>query len=175
MEHKEPVNKLEKYYLPIMVIIAIILIVFSFKIQPSHDKKNRIEIKTTTIFPKGTVISNNNFTGTAWLSWLVQNDSIYNCPIGNVTFEPGARTNWHKHPGGQILLVTEGTGYYQERGKPAQLIKKGDVVRIGPGVEHWHGATAVSELTHIAINTNVQKGSVVWLQPVSDEEYKKLK
>ncbi len=101
---------------------------------------------------------------------LVTNDSIYNTSIGNVMFEPGARTNWHKHPGGQILLVTDGEGYYQEKGKPAQLIKKGDVVRIPPDTEHWHGA-APSSLTHIAISPKTDKGSVVWLQPVTDEEY----
>jgi len=123
------------------------------------------------LFSKGEIITNNNFTGTAWLNWLVKNDSVFNCPMGNVTFEPGARTNWHKHPGGQILLVTEGRGYYQERTKPAQAIKKGDVVLVGPDLEHWHGAASDSGLVHIAISTNVQKGSVVWLEPVSDEDY----
>lgn len=122
-------------------------------------------------FPKGEKITNNNFTGTAWLQMLVNNDSIYNTSIGNVTFEPGARTNWHKHPGGQILLVTDGKGYYQEKGKPAQLIQKGDVVRIPPDTEHWHGASSGSSLTHIAISPKTDKGSVVWLLPVTDEEY----
>ena len=101
----------------------------------------------------------------------LNNDSIYNTTIGNVTFEPKARTNWHKHLAGQILLVTEGMGYYQEKGKPAQLIQKGDVVRIPPDTEHWHGAAPDSGLTHIAINPNTDKGSVVWLKPVTDEEY----
>ncbi|MFN8256209.1 MAG: cupin domain-containing protein [Bacteroidales bacterium] len=123
------------------------------------------------VFPKGYKITNNNFTGTAWLQMFVNNDSIYNTSIGNVTFEPGARTNWHKHPGGQILLVTEGKGYYQEKGKPAQLIQKGDVVKIPLDAEHWHGAAPGKGLTHIAISPNLQKGSVVWLKPVTDEEY----
>jgi quercetin dioxygenase-like cupin family protein len=87
-------------------------------------------------------------------------------------FEPGARNNWHTHPGGQILLITDGLGYYQEKSKPIQLLHKGDVVNILPDVEHWHGATPDSPLTHIAINTNTQKGLVVWLQRVTDEEYK---
>jgi 4-carboxymuconolactone decarboxylase len=143
----------------------------------SEIQSNGITIQkvSDTIFSKGNIISGNNFSGTAWLNWLVPNDSIYNCPIGNVTFEPGARTNWHKHPGGQILLITEGKGYFQEKGKPVQLIKKGDVILIGPDIEHWHGATANSTLTHIAINTNVKKGSTVWLQPVTEEEYNNLK
>ncbi len=129
------------------------------------------EPTTESVFAKGKKITNNNFTGTAWLQMLVNNDSIYNTSIGNVTFEAGARTRWHKHPGGQILLITDGTGYYQEKGKPAQLIRKGDVVKIPPDTEHWHGAAPNSGLTHIAISTNLQKGNVVWLQPVSDEEY----
>ena len=69
-----------------------------------------------------------------------ENDAVFNAPIGNVTFEPGARTNWHKHSGGQILLVIAGEGRYQERGKPAQVTRKGDVVRIASNVEHWYGA-----------------------------------
>jgi len=75
---------------------------------------------------------------------------------------------------GQILLVTDGKGFYQERGKPAQELHKGDIVKIPPGVEHWHGAASDSGLTHIAISTNMKKGNVVWLKPVSDEEYKGL-
>jgi len=127
--------------------------------------------KTALVFPKGDVITNNNFTGTAWLQMLVNNDSTYYTSIGNVTFEPKARTNWHKHPGGQILLITDGQGYYQEKGKSAQLLHKSDVVKIPPDAAHWHGAAPDSSLTHIAISPNTDKGSVVWLQPVTDVEY----
>ena len=88
---------------------------------------------------------------------LVSNDSSFNCPIGNVTFEPGARNNWHKHPGGQILLVTGGKGYFQEEGKPVQVIQEGDVVKIHLNVKHWHGDTSDSWFVHIAISTNPQK------------------
>jgi len=101
----------------------------------------------------------------------VNNDSTYNTSIGNVTFELKARTNWHKHPGGQILLITEGQGFYQEKGKSAQVLRKGDIVKIPPYAEHWHGAAPEYSLTHIAISPNTDKGSVVWLQPVTDEEY----
>ncbi|MCK9640194.1 MAG: cupin domain-containing protein [Prolixibacteraceae bacterium] len=133
-----------------------------------------MENKSTSVFPKGNKITNNNFTGTAWLQMLVNNDSTYDTSIGNVTFEPGARTNWHKHPGGQILLITDGSGYYQEKGKSAQLLHKGDVVKIPPDVEHWHGAAPDNELTHIAISPNTNKGSVIWLHPVTDEEYSQM-
>jgi len=128
-----------------------------------------------TIFPKGEKAPADYFTGTAWVKMLVPNDATFNCQIGNVMFEPGARNNWHTHPGGQILIVTDGTGYYQEKGKPLQLLRKGDVVKIPPGVKHWHGATADSHLTHIAVNTNTQKGIVEWLERVTDEEYNSFK
>lgn len=127
------------------------------------------------IFPIGEKAPADYFTGTVWVKILIPNDSILNCQIGNVVFEPGARNNWHTHPGGQILLVTNGIGYYQEKGKPIQLLRKGDVVNIGPDVKHWHGASPDSEFTHIAINTNTQKGVVEWLQRVTDEEYNNFK
>ena len=72
-------------------------------------------------------------------------------------------------------MVTQGTGYYQEKGKPMQLLHKGDVVKILPDTEHWHGASPDSEFTHIAVNTNTQKGVVEWLQRVTDEEYNSFK
>jgi quercetin dioxygenase-like cupin family protein len=92
--------------------------------------------------------------------------------VGNVTFTPGARSNWHYHPAGQILLITGGTGYYQEKGSPKKIIRKGDVINCPPNVPHWHGASAREEMIQIAI-TNTQNGTVVWLQPVTDEEYNK--
>jgi quercetin dioxygenase-like cupin family protein len=126
------------------------------------------------IFPKGEKIANEHFIGTAWLEVLVPDDSTFHCPTFNVTFEPGARNNWHRHPGGQVLLVTGGRGYYQEEKKKAQVIRKGDVIRIPPDVKHWHGAAPDSGLTHIAISTNPQEGDAEWLEPVTDEEYTRL-
>jgi quercetin dioxygenase-like cupin family protein len=125
----------------------------------------------STIFPKGDKASSDYFTGTAWVKTLVANDDILTTVISNVVFEPGARNNWHTHGGGQILIATEGTGYYQEKGQPIQILHKGDVVKILPGVLHWHGASPDSQFTHIAINTNTQKGIVEWLERVTDEEY----
>jgi quercetin dioxygenase-like cupin family protein len=131
------------------------------------------------IFPKGEKISggtiaNDHFTGTVWLQVLVQPDNTFNCPAFSVTFEQGARNNWHKHPGGQILLVTGGKGYYQEWGRKAQVILEGEVVKIHPDVKHWHGAAPDSWMSHIAISTNVQRGDAEWMEPVTDEEYRKL-
>ncbi len=128
-----------------------------------------------TIFPKDERASADYFVGTVWVKILVPADDTFSTVIGNVVFEPGARSNWHTHPGGQILMATAGIGYYQEKGKPIQLFRKGDTVKILPGVVHWHGASPDSEFTHIAVNTNTQKGIVEWLQKVTDEEYNSFK
>jgi quercetin dioxygenase-like cupin family protein len=123
------------------------------------------------LFPKGERASADYFVGTVWVKNLVPVDEKLQTLIGSVRFEPGARNNWHKHPGGQILIAIDGIGYYQEKGKPIQLLRKGDVVKILPDLVHWHGASPKSAFTHIAINPNTQKGIVEWLQKVTDEEY----
>lgn len=112
------------------------------------------------------------FTGETHLNMLVKKDDVFNSSIGNVTFKKGARTNWHKHSGGQILLVTMGVGRYQERNKEIQELKRGDVVKIPPNVEHWHGAAPNSEFAHISIETNIPNNVTTWLDKVSDNEYK---
>lgn len=132
------------------------------------------DLSKSVIFPKGEKITDEHFIGAVWVETLVPKDSTFNCQIANVTFEPGARNNWHKHPGGQILLVTGGIGYYQEEGKPAQAIREGDIVKINPNVKHWHGAAPDSWLVHIAVIANPQKGDAVWLEPVTDSEYSSL-
>jgi 4-carboxymuconolactone decarboxylase len=127
--------------------------------------------KQNTIFPKGEKASADYFTGTAWVNILVPQDETGSYAVGDVLFEPGCRNNWHTHPAGQILLITNGKGYYQERGKPARLLTKGDVVVIPSHTEHWHGATNDSSFTHIVITNNTKEGAVEWLAPVTDEEY----
>ena len=124
-----------------------------------------------TIFAQGNPTPAAYFTGKAWLNVLVPADETGTYTIGNVVFEPGCRNNWHTHPAGQILLVTQGHGYYQERGQAARPLAKGDVVVIPSGVEHWHGASKNSSFTHIAVTNQTKDGAVVWLNPVSDEEY----
>lgn len=106
---------------------------------------------------------------------IVNSDNTFNTSIGNVTFAPGARTNWHSHAGGQLLLVTGGTGRYQEKGKEIKELRTGDVIKYMPDIIHWHGASPDSEFSHIAISTNTQKGIVTWLAPVIDEEYNKFR
>ncbi len=124
----------------------------------------------SAIFPTGVEISSNSFTGKVWLQRLVT-DATFGCTIGNVTFAPGARNSWHKHPAGQVLLITGGTGCYQERGKTVRILHAGDVVEIQPDVEHWHGATPDDWFCHLAISTNITQGEVQWLEPVSGADY----
>jgi len=159
-----------KFKLKFNLLLPLVLLVAC----NNKEKAENSVIQSTTVFPHGEIITNDNFTGTAYLQMLLTADSIYQTSIGNVTFESGARTRWHKHPGGQILLVTTGRGYYQEKGLPAQIIRKGDVVKIAPDLEHWHGASPDSGMAHIAISLNLDKGGVVWLQPVTDEEYNNI-
>lgn len=131
------------------------------------------DYKSTPIppFGKGKLVTNNNFTGSVWVNYLTETDSIHNVNIGSVTFAPGSRTNWHYHEGGQILLITAGRGLYQEKGKPIEIMEMGDVVKCPPNIEHWHGATPTDTMTHIAIGTNTNIGGAIWGQHVSDKEY----
>ncbi|HEX2134622.1 MAG TPA: cupin domain-containing protein [Microvirga sp.] len=91
---------------------------------------------------------------------------------GLVTFEPGARSAWHTHPAGQILIVTSGTGWVQEEGGEKREIKPGDVIWTPPGVKHWHGATATNSMSHIAISNMAGGKNVEWMEKVSDEQYR---
>ena len=114
------------------------------------------------------------FSGKSYLKML----TTEGVPIGNVTFEPGCRNNWHIHHadkgGGQILLATHGEGWYQAEGEEAQKLTLGSVVVIPAGVKHWHGATKDSEFTHLAVEVPGENCSNEWLEPVSDEDYDKL-
>lgn len=137
-----------------------------------------MDLSNSVIFPKGDKLPeafSKYFTGQAYLQMLVLPGTEHNCPIGNVTFEPGCRNNWHRHPGGQILLVTGGRGWFQEEDKPARELRAGDVVTIPANVKHWHGAASDSWFVHLSIETNVHQGPAEWLEPVTDEEYGKLK
>jgi quercetin dioxygenase-like cupin family protein len=111
------------------------------------------------------------FTGSVRIDPLFHVDDPDRPVVINVTFEPGARTAWHAHPQGQILLVTAGAGLAQSRNGPIEEIRPGDVVWVPPGEEHWHGATPTTALTHIAIMEQRDRQGVRWMEEVSDEEY----
>jgi len=152
--------------------ITIIMGVFAFscKAQNKSALSTDIESQKSIIFPKGEKITNSNFTGTAYLQMLMASDNLNPTSVGNVTFEPGARTKWHLHPGGQILLAIDGVGYYQEKGQPKKTLRKGDVIKCPPNIPHWHGASVDTPFVQVAI-TNTQNGAPVWLEAVTEEEY----
>ena len=129
------------------------------------------DFKDSLIFPAGERFDNENFSGEVWLKMLTGMP----CPVANVTFAPACRNNWHTHHGGQILLVTAGRGYYQEWGKEARELRAGDVVEIPAEAKHWHGAAPDSWFSHIAIEIHPELGPATWLEPVSEEEYGKLR
>ncbi len=129
---------------------------------------------STSIFPQGEKLSNEWFSGNAFLHSLLVRDKNIDFALGNVTFEPGARTHWHTHPKGQVLIITEGEGFFQEKGKPAKRIEKGNVINIPENLEHWHGATATTKMVHIAITKYQGDEFVRWLKPVTDEEYNEV-
>lgn len=136
---------------------------------------NKENIGYDTIFPVGEKNPfGEYFIGESYLNML----TAEGMGIGNVTFSPGCRNNWHIHHatsgGGQILLCTGGFGWYQEEGHDAVPLKKGDVVVIPPNIKHWHGAQKDSWFTHIAVEVPGQDSSTEWCNPVSDEEYDNL-
>jgi quercetin dioxygenase-like cupin family protein len=137
----------------------------------AQQKQNHKQSVTSSTFPKGNKITSDNFMGTAYLKMLIDADSLNPTTVGNVTFEPGARTKWHMHPGGQILLVIEGVGYYQEKGHAKNVLRKGDVIKCPPNQAHWHGASADTTFVQVAI-TNSHLGETVWLNEVTDEKDK---
>lgn len=147
-----------------------VLIGLAFTACADSKTMEHTTIPNPVVFPKGEKITNDNFTGTAYLQPLVAADSLNPTSVGNVSFEPGARTKWHSHPGGQILLVTAGVGFYQEKGQAKKILRKGDVIKCPPNLAHWHGASADSAFVQVAI-TGKEKGETVWLDAVTDEEY----
>lgn len=138
------------------------------------EKRKDNDLSESVIFKRGESAPQfaRYFIGTSYLHMLTGFDSAV--PIGNVTFEPRCRNNWHFHPGGQILLVTGGRGWYQEYGKQPQELKAGDVVSVAPDVKHWHGAAKDSWFVHLAVETDKTAGNTLWQEPVTDEEYDKL-
>lgn len=111
------------------------------------------------------------FTGTVRLDSPFQGSDPARISGAVVTFEPGARTNWHTHPLGQTLLVTAGRGWVQREGGTTEEIHPGDIVWFAPGEKHWHGATSTTAMTHIALQERLNGNVVVWLEPVTDAQY----
>jgi quercetin dioxygenase-like cupin family protein len=114
-----------------------------------------------------------------WFTGSVRIDPLFQAPdparagAGSVTFEPGARTAWHTHPLGQTLIITSGLGWVQSDGGPIEEVRPGDVVWFPPGLKHWHGASATTAMTHIAVQESVNGKNVDWMEKVSDDQYRR--
>lgn len=155
-----------------LLIISQVILSCSNKNQKTmNEEKDGLD----QIFPKGEKGSDDTFTGNAYNVGLVDADHIYTTAVGNVYFEPGARSNWHSHPAGQILMITDGIGYHQIEGQPIEIIKKGSVIKCPPNVRHWHGASADVGLQQLYIVPNTEKGIVNWDEAVTDEVYNQAK
>lgn len=131
---------------------------------------DNIEIRANGSSPSVIGVTD-NFSGQAIISALYPPTDIKRASTGLVNFAPSARTVWHTHPAGQLLIVTGGQGWVQEDGKDKRTINPGDIVWIPAGVKHWHGATATSPMAHIAISYMKDGKNVDWLEAVSDAQY----
>ena len=155
-----------------------LLAVLALSIQSIHAQHvNENDMKGKNVFqqmfPQGDEnppVNSQYFIGRSYLAQLTHNKEL-NCPVYNVTFEPGCRNNWHSHTGGQLLIVTAGRGYYQEEGQSARELLPGDVVEIAPNVVHWHGAAPDSWFSHLAMEVPGEACSNEWLEAVTDAEY----
>lgn len=144
----------------------------------SQQTVEKIEVSgsdsTAVIFPMGQKASPEKFIGTAYVNELLPKSDSTTYAVADVVFEPGTRNNWHIHQVRQTMFVTEGRGWYQERGKKAIPLKKGDVYVIPSGVEHWHGAAVDSRFVHLVVTDFQGDECVIWGAPVTDEEYNDL-
>ncbi len=113
------------------------------------------------------------FTGAVRIDPLFQASAPARVQGVSVTFEPGARTAWHRHPLGQTLIVTAGCGWVQRDGEPIEQVRPGDVIWFPPGEKHWHGATPTTAMTHIAIQEQLDGRAVDWMEKVSEEQYRR--
>ncbi|HTW93259.1 MAG TPA: cupin domain-containing protein [Tepidisphaeraceae bacterium] len=111
------------------------------------------------------------FTGTVWIDPLLETTEPARAAGARVTFEPGARTAWHTHPFGQTLIVVAGCGWAQHWGGKREEIRPGDVIWFAPNEKHWHGATATTTMSHIAIQEKRDGEVVKWMEKVSDDQY----
>ena len=160
-------------YTHLIVIALLTAVGFSCESSTSEKPSEAPQEKAAlnAIFPQGQKGPAELFTGNAYNYGLVPPDSTFTTLVGNVYFEPGARSNWHSHPAGQILIITDGVGYHQIEGQAIETIRKGDVVKCPPGVKHWHGASPDTGLQQLYIVPNTEQGIVEWNEAVTEEQY----
>lgn len=172
MMHKNSIRKAG--LLPAAIALALAIQTGSTALSQTSSASPHISI-TPASKQKVTAGSHDWFTGAVSVQALFAPEGQSRTSGGQVTFEPGARSAWHTHPLGQILIVTDGTGWVQEWGGPIREMHKGDVVWIPAGVKHWHGATPNTPVTHIAIQEMENGSAVTWMEQVTSEQYKQSK
>ncbi len=127
------------------------------------------EYKTSSYLTEGAKAPNTHYIGEAWLNSLLQADSSFDYNITKATFRANSTLDWHKHGSVQVLIIVEGEAYYQERGKEAVILKKGDVIKCGKDTEHWHSSTKENSVTYLAIYGGTQP--TVWTEKLTQEYY----
>ncbi|SFN30420.1 DUF4440 domain-containing protein [Salegentibacter flavus] len=142
-------------------LIAVIGLLSSYSLMAQNE-----------IFPKGEKAPNVYHTGDVWLNHLADADENFDFNVVQATMAAGSKLNWHLHPKGQQLYITDGVGYYQQKGKEVQVVKKGDVIKCDPEVEHWHAATPKTPVTYIAISGNAP---TKWTDTITAETYNAIK
>lgn len=162
---------MKQFTIPVMAsLLALGLAQVGHTQGSSGDRPQNVEITRNGAQPS-TEGSADYFTGSVSINPLFPVHEPSRASGASVAFQPGARTAWHTHPLGQTLIVTDGIGWVQQWGEPIQEMRPGDVVWIPPGVKHWHGATATTAMTHIAIQEALNGSPVNWMEQVSDEQY----
>ncbi len=142
-------------------------------VTPVPGRAQTIPGTVNTVFPAGARVESEHFTGSVWVERLLQaGTGEQPVAVGNVTFPPRSRSNWHHHPAGQSLLVLDGVGYYQERGEAVRVLRKGETVQCPPDIEHWHGAANDHWFVQLAMTTEHPEGRVIWGAPVTETEYR---
>jgi quercetin dioxygenase-like cupin family protein len=160
-----------------VLVSTLLSFLFLSTANAQPDRLGGKEMQNITIARRGSQPSSQGqaeyFTGSARVDTLFAVEQPSRISGARVTFEPGARTAWHTHPLGQTLIVTAGAGWVQRQGGPVEEMREGDVVRIPPGVRHWHGATRTNRMTHIALQEQLDGKVVEWMEHVSDEQYRR--
>lgn len=182
-QHFAPTETIASYRRPIVAILSLLVAAPLFlcskaaQAQSTATSASPASNATLSISRQGTRAQTQgaaaNFTGAVSVDPLFSPTEPQRATAAYVTFAPGARTAWHTHPLGQTLVVTAGTGHVQRWGGPLETIRPGDVVSIKPGEKHWHGGTADSAMTHLAMGERLDGKTVDWLEKVSDEQYVK--
>lgn len=154
----------------IALLCALLMACATTPSAPKIDPDAKMEVSAAAERPE-LIGPSETFTGEVAVTPLFLPNPNRHSGAGHVVFAPGARSAWHRHPRGQTLIITAGSGWVQEKGEKKVEVKAGDVVWTPPGVVHWHGATATEPLSHIATQEPLEGKTVEWLEHVTDDEY----